>query len=72
MDIDKKIRKVVRLACAERRRINLLIDVKIRKQLEEKAMKLVDVGVPNLWRHLKDGVLKEGDKVCGKKEGEER
>ena len=43
-DIDKKkIRKVVRKTCAERRKITLLKDVKIRRQYEEKAIKLVDV-----------------------------
>ena len=48
-DIDKwKIRKVVRKTCAERRKIRLLNDVKIRKRLEEKVTKLVDVGAPNL------------------------
>ena len=49
-DIDKrKIRKVVRKTCAERIKITLLKDVKIRKGVEEKVTKLVDVGVPNLW-----------------------
>ena len=47
-DIDKrKIRKVVKKTCAERRKITLLIDVKIRKRFEEKVTKLVDVGAPN-------------------------
>ena len=53
-DVDKKkISKVVRKTCAERRKICLLKDVKIRKQL--KVIKLVDFGVPNLWGHFKDG-----------------
>ena len=57
-DIDKrKIRKVVRKMCAERRKITLLKDVKIRKRFEEKLTKLVDAGVPNLWGHFNDGVL---------------
>ena len=44
-DIDKmKIRKEVRKICAERRKIALLKDVKIRKRFEEKVTKLVDVG----------------------------
>ena len=38
----KKIRKVVRKTCAERRKISLLKDVKIRKRFEEKVIKLVD------------------------------
>ena len=43
-DVDKrKIRKVVKKACAERRGIILLKDVKIRKQFKEKVIKLVDV-----------------------------
>ena len=55
-DIDKrKIREVVRKTCAERRKLTLLVDVKIRKRFEEKVTKLVDVGVPNLWGHFKDG-----------------
>ena len=57
-DIDKwKMRKVVKKACAERRKITLLKDVKIRKCLDEKVTKLVDVGASNLWGHFKDGVL---------------
>ena len=56
-DIDKKkIRKVVRKTCAERRKITLLKDVKIRMRFEEKVTKLVDGGAPNLWGHFKDGV----------------
>ena len=56
-DIDKKkIRKVVRNTCAERRKITLLKDVKIRKRNQEKVMKLVDVGAPHLWGHINDGV----------------
>ena len=67
-DIDKrKIRKVVRNKCAERRKITLLKDVKIRKCFEEKVTKLVDIGAPNLCGHFKDGVLKACDEVCGKK-----
>ena len=69
-DIDKrKIRKVVRKTCAQRRKITLQKDVKIRKRFKEKVTKLVDVGVPNLWEHFKDGVLKACDEVCGKKRG---
>ena len=48
----KKIRKVVKKTCAERRWISLLKDVKIRKQLEEKVFELVDVEVPDLWGHF--------------------
>ena len=44
------------MACHERRKISLLKDVKIRKRFEEKAIKLVDIGAPNLWGHIKDGV----------------
>ena len=47
-DNDKrKIRKVVRKMCAERRKITLLINVKIRKRFEEKVTELADVGAPN-------------------------
>ena len=54
-DIDKrKIRKVVRKTCAVRRKITLKKDVKIRKRFEEKVIKLVDVGVPNLWGYFND------------------
>ena len=56
-DVDKrKISKVVRNPCTERRKITLLKDVKIWMQSEEKVTKLVDVGVPNLWGHFMDGV----------------
>ena len=48
--IDKrKIGKVVRKTCAERRKITLLKNVKIKKRFEEKVTELDDVGVPNLW-----------------------
>ena len=67
-DIDKrKVRKVVRKTCAERRKIILLKDEKNRKRFKEKVFKLVDIGAPNLWGYLKDGVLKECDEACGKK-----
>ena len=67
-DIDKKkIRKVVRKTCAERRKIRLLKDVKSRKQFKKKVIELVDVGVPNLWRHFKDGGLEACGEVCWKK-----
>ena len=67
-DIDKrKIWNVVRYKCAERRKITLLKGVKIRKRFQEKVTKLIDVGAPNLWGHIKDGVLKACDEVCGKK-----
>ena len=67
-DIDKrKIRKVVRKTCAERRKITLLKDVKIRKRFEEELTELVNVVAPNLWEHFKDEVLKACDEVCGKR-----
>ena len=68
--IDKrKIRQAVRKKCAERGKITLLKDVKIRKRFEENKSKLVDVGVPNVRGHFNDGVLKACDEVCGKKRG---
>ena len=49
-DVDKKkIMKVVRKTCAERRKLTLLKDVKIRKRFEEKVKELVRVAAPNLW-----------------------
>ena len=57
-DIDKrKIMKVVRKTCAEKRKITLLKDVKIRKQFEENVTDLVNVGALNLWGHIMDGGL---------------
>ena len=41
--------------------------MKIRKRFEEKVIKLVDVGVPNLRGHFVDRVLKVCGEVCGKK-----
>ena len=55
--------------CAERSNISLLKYVKIRRRLEEKVTKLVDVGSPNLWGNFKDGASKVCDEVCGKKRG---
>ena len=70
-NIDKrKIRKVVRKTCAERRKICLLNDMKIRKRFYRKVTELFDVGAPNLWGHFKDGVLEACDVVCGKERGE--
>ena len=55
-DTDKrKVRKVVRKTCAERRKITLLKDVKILKRFIEKVFKLVDVGASILWGHFEDG-----------------
>ena len=45
--------------------MSLLKDVKIRIRFEEKVIRLVDVGVSNLWGHFKDGVLKACDEVSG-------
>ena len=62
VDIDKmKIRNVVRKACTENRKINLLKDLMIRKRFEEKVIKLVDIGAPNLWGLFMDGVLETSD-----------
>ena len=36
---------------------------------KEKVIKIVDVGVPNLWGQFKDVVQKACDEVCGKKSG---
>ena len=40
-----------------------------RSGSNKKLIKLVDIGVPNLWGHLKGGALKPCDEVCGKKRG---
>ena len=56
-DIDMKIRKVVRKTCAERKKISLLKDVKIRKYFDEKIIELVDIRAPNVSGHFNDGVL---------------
>ena len=66
-DIDKKkIWKVVRKTCTERRKITLLKDVKIRKRFEEKVIELVDIAELNLFGCIKDGVLEACDEVYGK------
>ena len=65
----KKIRSVERKTHTERRKMSLLKDFKVRIRFEEKVMELVDIGVPNLWGHFKDGVLEACDEVCGKKMG---
>ena len=72
-DIDrKKIRNIVRKTCAERRKISLLKDVKIRKRVEEKVIELADVWALNVRGYLKDEILKTCDEVFGKgKKGEE-
>ena len=38
-----------------------LRDIMIRKRFVEKVVEMVDVGVPNLWGHFKDGVSKACD-----------
>ena len=69
-DIDKKkVRNVVRKTCAERRKMSLLKDLRIRKWFEEKVIKLVVFGVTKVWGNFKDGILKTCDEVCGKKRG---
>ena len=58
-DIDrKKIWNVVRMTCTQRRRMCLLKDLKVRMRFEEKAIKLNDFGVPNLWGHFKEWILR--------------
>ena len=66
--IDKeKIKNLVRKICTEKRKISLLKDLKIWKRFEEKVIKLVDVGMPNIWGHFKDGIIKACNEVCGRK-----
>ena len=62
----KKLRNVMRKTCAERRKISLLIDLLIGNQFEEKVIDLVDVGLPNLLGHFKDGILEACNEVCWK------
>ena len=38
----------------------------IKKRYKEKEIKLVDIGVPNLWEHFKNGVINGCNEVCGK------
>ena len=57
------------LLCQSKIKITLLNDLKIWRQFEEKLIIIVDVGAPNLWGHLKDGVLEACVVVCGKKRG---
>ena len=57
-DIDKrKIRKVVRKTCAERRKITLQQDVKIRKRFEEKVAILVSIAALNLGYTSRMGIF---------------
>ena len=56
-DIDKKIRKVVKKTCNGRRKMGLLKDEKIRKEFDEKVMKLVRVCVSYLWQHLNNWII---------------
>ena len=65
----RKIRKVERKTCTERRKITLLKDVKIRKRYVENVIELFDIGDPNLWGYFMDAVLEACDEVCGKKKG---
>ena len=67
----KKIRNFVRKAYIERRNIRLLKCVKISKRFEEKVIKLVDVGVPNLWGHCKDAFLDHVMRCVGRRVGGE-
>ena len=43
--------------------------MKIRMRSDEKVIKVVDVGAPNLWGHFKDWILEICDEVSGKKGG---
>ena len=47
--------------------IGFLKEMKFRKRFYEKVIELVDVGVPNLWGHFKDVILKACDEMCGKR-----
>ena len=66
VDVDvRKIREVVRKTCAERRKIILLKDVKIRNRFEENVTKLM-LERQFCWTLL-GWVLKACDEVYGKK-----
>ena len=47
--------------------ISLLRYDKIRKQYDVKVVELVDVGIPCLWGHVKNGLLRACDDVCRRK-----
>ena len=64
-----RCRMVVRKTCAERREINLLRDVKIRKRLKEKVIELVVFAMPNLCGHFKNVFLWHVMKCVGKRGG---
>ena len=37
--------------------------------MKKKQSNDIDIDVPNLWQHFKDGISKTFDEVCGKKRG---
>ena len=61
----------MRKTCAERRKITLMEDGKIRKRFEEKVTELVDVGASDLRGHIKDGDQRHVMRCVGRRGGGE-
>ena len=65
-DIHKKIMQVVKKKHIKRRNICLL-KIRTSGNTLKKDIDFLYVGVPNLWEHLRNGVLQECNEVYEKK-----
>ena len=69
-DLDKKkVKKSVRKESIMRRRVWKLNENNMKRRFEERVGELVNVGTLDIWKCLKESVLKACDEVCGKKKG---
>ena len=69
-DLDKKkLKKVVKVATTEKRRVWKLKGENVQARFEESVCDLVNTDRSDVWTCFKEGVLKACDEVCGKKKG---
>ena len=66
VDLDKKVLKGCEKA-TDHKKIWKLNENRTRVRFEKRVKELVSTDAPDLWKTLKDGVLKACDEVCGKK-----
>ena len=67
--VKKKVKKVARKKAIERRKVWKLKEDDTRARFEGRVGELVSADAADLWKCLKEGMLKACDEVCGKKKG---
>ena len=67
--VKKKVKKVVRKEAFDRRKVWKLKKDDTRARFEERVGELLRADALDLWKCLREGMLKAFDEVCGKTKG---